>query len=82
MIYYKISHFKFNVIIFSVEEKKEKTMKNLLVAKEKISTEITDLRDKIKLAKDTIAKFKEDINRAQSEQNVDVSGMSWRSKRV
>ncbi|XP_071532659.1 YEATS domain-containing protein 4 isoform X3 [Panulirus ornatus] len=58
------------------EDKKEKTLKNLLIAKEKITNEIQDLRDKIKLAKDTIAKFKDEINKSQADVSVDVSGLS------
>lgn len=60
----------------SVEEKKEKTIKNLLNAKEKIANEIADLREKVKLAKDTITKFKEEISKYQGDVPVDVSGLS------
>lgn len=60
----------------SVEEKKEKTIKNLLNAKEKIANEIVDLREKVKLAKDTVAKFKEEISKYQGDIPVDVSGLS------
>ncbi|XP_064094120.1 YEATS domain-containing protein 4-like [Macrobrachium nipponense] len=58
------------------EEKKDKTLKNLINAKEKISAEIVDLREKIKLAKDTITKFKDEINKCQTEMAIDVSGLS------
>ncbi|XP_045132400.1 YEATS domain-containing protein 4-like isoform X1 [Portunus trituberculatus] len=58
------------------EDKKEKTIKNLLNAKEKISNEIADLREKIKLAKDTITKFKDEISKYQGDMSVDVSGLS------
>ncbi|KAK3858191.1 hypothetical protein Pcinc_035599 [Petrolisthes cinctipes] len=58
------------------EDKKDKTIKNLINAKEKISNEISDLREKIKLAKETISKFKEEINKTQGESTVDVPGFS------
>ncbi|XP_076069606.1 YEATS domain-containing protein 4 Gas41 isoform X2 [Oratosquilla oratoria] len=58
------------------EDKKEKTMINLLNGKEKISAEILDLREKLNLAKETIAHFKEEINKAQSETTIDVSGIA------
>ena len=79
--HYKICNYLFNKYFnysfnFSVEEKKDKTVKNLLNAKEKVSAEILDLREKIKLAKETINKFKEEISKAQVELPVDVSGVS------
>nr|XP_053640807.1 YEATS domain-containing protein 4-like [Cherax quadricarinatus] len=58
------------------EEKKEKTLKNVLSAKEKIANEIMDLREKIKLAKDTITKFKDEINKSQGDVSLDISGLS------
>ncbi|MPC09344.1 hypothetical protein E2C01_001953 [Portunus trituberculatus] len=62
--------------VTEIEDKKEKTIKNLLNAKEKISNEIADLREKIKLAKDTITKFKDEISKYQGDMSVDVSGLS------
>lgn len=48
------------------EEKKVKSLQNILNAKAKIKSEITDVKEKLKVAKETIAKFKEEISKAQS----------------
>ncbi|GLV32479.1 Gas41 [Carabus blaptoides fortunei] len=48
------------------EEKKEKTLESILSAKNKIRTEIVTLKDRLKLAKETIAKFKEEIAKLQN----------------
>lgn len=48
------------------EEKKEKTLQNILNAKLKIRQEINDLKDRLKLAKETIAKFKNEITKLQT----------------
>nr|CAD7448272.1 unnamed protein product [Timema bartmani] len=48
------------------EEKKEKTIQNIMNAKNKIRHEISDLKDRLKLAKDTISKFKSEITKFQS----------------
>ncbi|XP_056633806.1 YEATS domain-containing protein 4 [Diorhabda carinulata] len=50
------------------EEKKEKTLKNILEAKQKIRNEIGLLKNKLKLAKETISTFKEEIAKAQDNQ--------------
>nr|CAD7398974.1 unnamed protein product [Timema cristinae] len=47
------------------EEKKEKTIQNIMNAKNKIRHEISDLKDRLKLAKDTIFKFKSEITKFQ-----------------
>ncbi|KAL7301722.1 YEATS domain-containing protein 4 [Trichogramma pretiosum] len=43
------------------EEKKEKSLKAIMDAKEKIRKEVTEYKEKLTLAKETIAKFKEKI---------------------
>ncbi|CAH0555228.1 unnamed protein product [Brassicogethes aeneus] len=50
------------------EEKKEKTQKSIMDAKQKIRTEITQLKNKLKLAKETISQFKDEIAKAQDNQ--------------
>lgn len=45
----------------TVEAKKESTMKDILEARNKIRLEVIDLKEKLTLAKETIAKFKEEI---------------------
>ncbi|CAG9833340.1 unnamed protein product [Diabrotica balteata] len=52
------------------EEKKEKTLKSILEAKQKIRNEILNLKNKLKLAKETISSFKEEIAKSQDNQFV------------
>ena len=52
--------------LIAVEEKKEKTLQRVIAAKTKIKADIADVKDKLKVAKETIAKFKEEISKAQS----------------
>lgn len=47
------------------DSKKEETLQNVVTAKSKIQYEISDMRDKLKLAKETIAKFKSEISKLQ-----------------
>ncbi|MCL4148102.1 UNVERIFIED_CONTAM: hypothetical protein GTU68_052541 [Idotea baltica] len=49
------------------ESKKETSLKKIVTGQEKVTREIADLRTKIKLAKDTISLFKEEISKAQIE---------------
>ncbi|GFG31551.1 hypothetical protein Cfor_00462 [Coptotermes formosanus] len=48
------------------EEKKERTLQNILNAKNKIRYEISDLKERVKLAKETIVKFKAEITKLQA----------------
>ncbi|XP_073971231.1 YEATS domain-containing protein 4 Gas41 [Rhodnius prolixus] len=52
------------------EEKKKKSLENIIKGKGSIRHKINDLKDKLKLAKETIAKFKTEIDRPKSEENV------------
>ncbi|XP_013194909.1 YEATS domain-containing protein 4 [Amyelois transitella] len=54
------------------EEKKEKTLEKIITAQGKVRNEITDLKEKLHLAKETITKFKEEIAKIQ---NSDKSGL-------
>lgn len=58
------------IFIFAVEEKKEKTLKQIKDAKNKIRNEIVLLKSKLKLAKETIQTFKEEIAKSQDNQFV------------
>lgn len=60
--------FLYLLIFILVEEKKEKTLHSIVNAKNKIRTEIITLKDKLKLAKETIVKFKEEIAKVQNSQ--------------
>ena len=61
-----INFFFFFFFFFSVEEKKEKTLQNILNAKNKIRIEINDLKERLKLSKETIIKFKAEITKIQT----------------
>jgi len=50
----------------TVEAKKERTLQAVLAAKTKIKNDINELKDKLKLAKETIANFKEEISKIQN----------------
>ncbi|RZF49143.1 hypothetical protein LSTR_LSTR008429 [Laodelphax striatellus] len=56
------------------EDKKEKTLASILVAKNKIRREINEYKDKLKLAKETISKFKSEIAKQQLK-NAATSGV-------
>lgn len=53
-----------------VEEKKEKTLKTITDAKQKVKMEIAVLKNRLKLAKETISQFKEEIAKLQDNQYV------------
>lgn len=55
---------------FTVEEKKEKTAKAITEAKQKVRQEINVLKNRLKLAKETISQFKEEIAKVQENQYV------------
>jgi hypothetical protein len=57
---------KLPFLFVSVEEKKERTLQNILNAKNKIRYEISDLKERVKLAKETIVKFKAEITKLQA----------------
>ncbi|XP_032513594.2 YEATS domain-containing protein 4 [Danaus plexippus] len=48
------------------EEKKEKTLEKIISAQGKVRGEISELKDKLQLAKETISKFKEEIAKLQN----------------
>ncbi|XP_050304700.1 YEATS domain-containing protein 4 [Anthonomus grandis grandis] len=50
------------------EEKKEKTLKSIMDAKQKIKSEIVVYKNKLKLAKETIQQFKDEIAKCQESQ--------------
>ena len=50
----------------SVEEKRTKTEGAITAAKDRVTREIEDLRDKLKLAKETIVRFRQEIEKAQA----------------
>ncbi|VVD02636.1 unnamed protein product [Leptidea sinapis] len=52
-----------------IEEKKEKTLEAIKAAQIKVRTEISELKEKLSLAKDTINKFKEEITKLQNNQS-------------
>ena len=61
-----VSNPRIAFLLVSVEEKKERTLQNILNAKNKIRYEISDLKERVKLAKETIVKFKAEITKLQA----------------
>lgn len=61
-----LSNSRIAFLLVSVEEKKERTLQNILNAKNKIRYEISDLKERVKLAKETIVKFKAEITKLQA----------------
>ncbi|XP_022246695.1 YEATS domain-containing protein 4-like isoform X2 [Limulus polyphemus] len=51
------------------EEKKEKSLSAILSAKNKIRVEINDMKEKLKIARETISKFKDEISQLEKSQN-------------
>ena len=51
------------LLCVSVEEKQQKTSKNIMTAKSKIRHEISELNERLKQNKDAIQKFKEEIRK-------------------
>ena len=54
------------------EEKKKKTLESIKSGRTKVQTEITELKDKLQLAKETIARFKIEVVKTQRENGEDV----------
>lgn len=54
-----------NLIFFAVEEKISKTLDNIIEVKGKVKSEISVLRDKLTLAKETIGLFKTELAKVQ-----------------
>lgn len=57
-------------ILLLVEEKKKKTLKAIIDAKQKVRSEIIMLKNRLKLARETISQFKEEIAKTQENQYV------------
>ena len=55
------------------EEKKERTLQAIINAKNKVRHEISDLKERLKKSQDTIAKYKEEIAKAESKGAVVVA---------
>ena len=50
---------------FLVEDKKKKTLESILNAKSKVKNELVELKDRLQLAKETIQKFRDDVQKLQ-----------------
>lgn len=59
---------------FDFEEKKEKTLQAILSAKNKIRLEVADLKERLKVARETIDKYKTEISKLESQGEVDPGG--------
>uniref|UniRef100_A0A6M2CWQ1 YEATS domain-containing protein 4 n=1 Tax=Rhipicephalus microplus TaxID=6941 RepID=A0A6M2CWQ1_RHIMP len=59
---------------YDFEEKKEKSLHSILQAKNKIRLEVADLKERLKVARETIDKYKSEINKLESQADVDTGG--------
>lgn len=66
IFYWKINNVR--LILFSVEEKISKSLENIIDVKGKVKAEITLLKDKLKLARETIGRFKVELSKVQGNQ--------------
>lgn len=51
------------------EERKKKTVENLKSGKTQVQSEIVDLKEKLELAKETIAKFKTELDKVEGQKH-------------
>ena len=66
--------------LFAVEEKKVKTLNNILSAKNKIRYEISELNERLKQSKEAIQKFREEITKLDGD--VDIKMETWNAETV
>lgn len=59
-----------SLLFVLVEDKIVKTMDNIVEVKAKVKVEITSLKDKLKLARETIGRFKAELSKVQEENQV------------
>lgn len=63
----------FPIFLFvSVEEKKERSLNNIISAKNKIRYEISELNERLKQSKESIAKLKSEISKMEEEEKADT----------
>lgn len=60
-------------LVCLVEDKKDKTLNAIVSAKNKIRYEINDLKERLKQAKESIAKYKVDITNLEKDHTVHFS---------
>ena len=51
--------------VLSVEEKKVKTLESIITAKTKVKSELSELKDRLHLAKETIQRFRDEVQNLQ-----------------
>lgn len=68
LISYPINDCFFFFVRFAVEEKISKSLENIIDVKAKVKSEITLLKDKLKLARETIGRFKTELGKVQGSQ--------------
>lgn len=61
--------------VFSVDEKRERTLTNILSAKNKIRYEISELNERLKQSKELIQQFKDDITKRDDHEEKPVIKM-------
>ena len=65
------------LLAFSVEEKKERTLNNILSAKNKIRYEISELNDRLKASKESNAKLKAEIAKLEADERGEADVVTW-----
>lgn len=53
------------IVLFLVEHKTIKTLDNIVEVKAKVKAEITVMKEKLTLARETIGRFKAELNKVQ-----------------
>lgn len=66
-LHFSSSFYKISASFFPVEEKKTKTLANIVSAKNKIRHEIQELNERLKQSKDAISKFKDEIRTLETQ---------------
>ncbi|XP_077508200.1 YEATS domain-containing protein 4-like [Amblyomma americanum] len=59
---------------FDFKEWKEKTLDSILSAKNKIRLEVADLKERLKVARETIGKYKAEVAKLESQDDADTGG--------
>lgn len=68
--------------LVSVDEKRERTLNNIMSAKNKIRYEISELNDRLKQSKESIAKLKMEIAKMEEDDRIDTDVVTWCMQKI
>lgn len=68
--------------LVSVDEKRERTLNNIMSAKNKIRYEISELNDRLKQSKESIAKLKMEIAKMEEDDRIDTDVVTWYMQKI